>query len=200
MSRIIGCQQLHIAELTKDDNSGVQYGSVTPVPSLISIEITDNTENVTFYSDDQIEQVIPAYSGKEVTIELGYLSNELEAKISGNTYANGVFQQKKDAVAKEVALLFRAPLSKGGFQYVCLYKGVLSRESSNYKGKEESIESSNVVLNGIFMPLIHNGKVSAKANDGDDGASEFTAKWFESVQTEFNPSGLLSMKEKKTKE
>ncbi|MGV2685596.1 phage tail protein, partial [Clostridium perfringens] len=71
MSRIIGCQQLHIAELTKDDNSGVQYGSVTPVPSLISIEITDNTENVTFYSDDQIEQVIPAYSGKEVTIELG---------------------------------------------------------------------------------------------------------------------------------
>lgn len=186
MSRIIGCQQLHIAEVTKDDSSGVQYGSVTPVPSLISIEITDNTENVTFYSDDQIEQVIPAYSGKEVTIELGYLSNELEAKISGNTYANGVFQQKKDAVAKEVALLFRAPLSKGGFQYVCLYKGVLSRESSNYKGKEESVESSNVVLNGIFMPLINNGMVSAKANDTDSGAEEYTAKWFTAVQTNFN--------------
>ena len=199
MSRIIGCQQLHIAELTKDDNSGVNYGAVTPVPSLISIEITDNTENVTFYSDDQIEQVIPAYSGKEVTIELGYLSNELEAKISGNTYANGVFQQKKDAVAKEVALLFRAPLSKGGFQYVCLYKGVLSRESSNYKGKEESVESSNVVLNGIFMPLVNNGKVSAKANDGDDGAEEFTSKWFEAVQTEFSPA-MLSMREKKAKE
>lgn len=200
MSRIIGCQQLHIAEVTKDETSQATFGKPEPVPSLISIEITDNTENVTFYSDDQIEQVIPAYSGKEVTIELGYLSNKLEAKISGNTYANGVFQQKKDAVAKEVALLFRAPLSKGGFQYVCLYKGILSRESSNYKGKEESIESSNVVLNGIFMPLIHNGKVSAKANDGDDGASEFTTKWFESVQTEFNQSGLLSMKEKKTKE
>ena len=199
MSRIIGCQQLHIAELTKDDNSGVQYGSVTPVPSLISIEITDNTENVTFYSDDQIEQVIPAYSGKEVTIELGYLSNELEAKISGNAYEHGVFKQSKDAVAKEVAILFRAPLSKGGFQYVCLYKGVLSRENSNYKGKEESIESSNVVLNGIFMPLIHNGMVSAKANDSDDGADEFTKKWFQSVQTEFNPA-MLSMKEKKTKE
>lgn len=200
MSRIIGCQQLHIAEVTKDDNSGATFGKPEAVPSLISIEITDNTENVTFYSDDQIEQVIPAYSGKEVTIELGYLSNELEAKISGNTYEHGVFVQSKDAVAKEFAILFRAPLSKGGFQYVCLYKGVLSRESSNYKGKEESIESSNVVLNGIFMPLINNGKVSAKANDGDDGASEFTTKWFTAVQTEFNPAGGFSTKEKKTKE
>lgn len=198
MSRIIGCQQLHIAEVTKDDTSGVTFGNPEAVPSLISIEITDNTENVTFYSDDQIEQVIPAYSGKEVTIELGYLSNELEAKISGNSYANGVFVQNKDAVAKEFAILFRAPLSKGGFQYVCLYKGVLSRESSNYKGKEESIESSNVVLNGIFMPLANNGMVSAKANDTEEGAQEVTKAWFQKVQTTF--SGMLSTREKKTKE
>lgn len=188
MSRIIGVQQLHIAEVLTDTASETTFDTPELVPSLVSIDITDNTENVTFYSDDVIEQVIPAFSGKEVTIELGYLTNEVEAMLSGNTYENGVFLQDSSAIAKEVAIMFRAPLSKGGYQYVTLFKGVLSREGASYKGKEESIESSNIILNGIFMPLLSNGKVSAKANSEDVGAKEFTDKWFTKVQTEFAPS------------
>ena len=196
MSRIIGVRDLHIAKITKDDLSGTTYESPVAVPSLISIEIADNTENVTFYSDDVVEQVIPAFSGKEVTIELGYLDHSIEALISGNTYENGVFTQSGDAVASEYAIMFRAPLSKGGFQYVTLYKGVLSRNEATYQGKEESIESSNVTLTGVFMPLLSNGKVSARANSTDEGAEEFTSKWFEAVQTEFTPAMALAKKVK----
>ena len=173
MSRIIGVRDLHIAKITKDDLSGTTYASPVAVPSLISIEIADNTENVTFYSDDVVEQVIPAFSGKEVTIELGYLSHEIEAMISGNTYENGVFTQSGDAVASEYAIMFRAPLSKGGFQYVTLYKGVLSRNEATYQGK-----------------------VSARANSTDEGAEEFTSKWFTAVQTEFTPAMALAKKVK----
>ena len=196
MSRIIGVRDLHIAKITQDNSEGTTYASPVKVPSLISIEIADNTENVTFYSDDVVEQVIPAFSGKEVTIELGYLSHEIESKISGNTYENGVFTQSSDAVASEYAIMFRAPLSKGGFQYVTLYKGVLSRNEATYQGKEESIESSNVTLTGVFMPLLSNGKVSARANSTDEGAEEFTSKWFEAVQTEFTPAMALAKKVK----
>ena len=196
MSRIIGVRDLHIAKITKDDLSGTTYEFPVAVPSLISIEIADNTENVTFYSDDVVEQVIPAFSGKEVTIELGYLDHSIEALISGNTYENGVFTQSGDAVASEYAIMFRAPLSKGGFQYVTLYKGVLSRNEATYQGKEESIESSNVTLTGVFMPLISNGKVSARANSTDEGAEEFTNKWFEAVQTKFTPAMTLAKKVK----
>lgn len=202
MSRIIGCEQLHIAEVTKDDLSGVTFGTPKPVPSLISIDVTDQTENVTFYSDDTIEQVIPAFSGKEVTIELGYLSNELEAMISGNEYANGVFTQTKDAVAKEFAIMFRAPKSKGGYQYVCLYKGVLAREEANYKTKEDSIESSNVTLNGVFMPLIYNGKVSIKADSDESEPSTLISTWFTKVPDTANvlPASLsLDAEAKKIK-
>lgn len=196
MSRIIGVRDLHIAKITKDDAESTTYEAPVAVPSLISIEIADNTENVTFYSDDVVEQVIPAFSGKEVTIELGYLDHSIEALISGNTYENGVFTQSADAVASEYAIMFRAPLSKGGFQYVTLYKGVLSRDEQNYKGKEDSIESSNVTLTGVFMPLISNGKVSARANSTDEGAEEFTNKWFEAVQTKFTPAMALAKKAK----
>ena len=182
MSRIIGLRDLYLCELTEDNGaSAPTYGEAVKVPSLISMDIQDNTESVTFYSDDVAEQVINAFSGKEVTIELGYLTNELEAKISGNKYDSetGVFTQSSNAESKEVGLMFRAPKSKGGnFQYVALYKGVLAKEGQSYKTKEESTESSNVTLKGVFMPLAYNGDVSVKVDSEDCKQSTIIDNWF----------------------
>ena len=184
MSRIIGLRDLHIFPLETDNGSAAPtYGDAKKVPSLVSMDIQDNTESITFYSDDVAEQVIQAFTGKEVTIELGYLSNELEALISGNDFdkETGVFSQSADAVAKEIGLAFRAPKSKGGnFQYVVLYKGVLAREGSNYKTKEEKTDPSNIKLKGVFMPLAYNGKVASKL-DSEDKSTKGQAiidSWF----------------------
>lgn len=182
MSRIIGLRDLYLCELTEDNGtSAPTYGEAVKVPSLISMDIQDNTESVTFYSDDVAEQVINAFSGKEVTIELGYLTNELEAKISGNKFDSetGVFTQSSNAESKEVGLMFRAPKSKGGhFQYVALYKGVLAKEGQSYKTKEESTESSNVTLKGVFMPLAYNGDVSVKVDSEDCKQTTIINNWF----------------------
>lgn len=167
MSRIIGCKNLHIAELTKDDATGVAWKAPVPVKSLISISITDQKENVTFYSDDTVEEVIPTFGSKEVSIELGYLTPEIEAMISGNTYEDGVYTQSANATGKEFALLFSAPLSKGGERKVCLFKGVLGRDESAYQGKTESVESSNVTLSGVFMPLQYDGTVERRVETSD---------------------------------
>ena len=201
MSRIIGCKNLHIAEVTKDDASGTTWGTPEPVKSLISISITDQKENVTFYSDDSIEEVLPSFSGKEVTIELGYLTPEIEAKISGNTYNKGLFTQSANATAKEFAILFEAPLSKGGTRKVCLYKGVLAKDESAYQGKQESVESSNVTLTGVFMPLQSNGLVEIKADSNDTNLTsaeqQVVKTWFTKVPEV--PSSSYSAKEVKTK-
>lgn len=181
MSRIIGCEHLHIAPIEKDDLTGSTWGELIPVPSLISIDITDQRDDVTFYSDNVIEQVIPAFSGKEVTIELGYLTNELEALISGNTYKDGVLSQSVSNTSTEFAMMWRAPKSKGGFSYLCLYKGVLARTESNFKTKEDSVESSNVTLTGVFMPLVSNGLVAIKADSDDKSPSSLINTWFTKV-------------------
>lgn len=182
MSRIIGLRDLYMCPLTLDSGDAIPtYGPAVKMPSIISMDIQDNTESVTFYSDDVAEQTIQAFSGKEVTIELGYITNELEAKISGNEYDSetGVFTQTADAESPEVALMFRAPKSKGGaFQYVVLYKGVLAREGSAYKTKEESTESSTVTLKGVFMPLAYNGAVAAKVDSDAGTNSSIISAWF----------------------
>ena len=107
------------------------------------------------------------FGSKEVSIELGYLTPEIEAMISGNTYENGVYTQSANATAKEFALLFSAPLSKGGERRVCLFKGVLGRDESAYQGKAESVESSNVTLSGVFMPLQYDGTVERRVDTSD---------------------------------
>ena len=188
MSRIIGCKNLHIAELVKDDATGVQWKTPVPVKSLISISITDQKENVTFYSDDTVEEVIPTFGSKEVSLELGYLTPEIEAMISGNTYENGIYTQSASATGKEFALLFSAPLSRGGERKVCLFKGVLGRDESAYQGKTESVESSNVTISGIFMPLQYDELVERRVDTSDENLSQegktLAENWFVTVPHE----------------
>lgn len=197
MSRIIGCKNLHIAELVKDDRTGVEWKTPVPVKSLISISITDQKENVTFYSDDIVEEVIPAFGSKEVSVELGYVTPEIEAMISGNTYENGVYTQSASATAKEFALLFSAPLSRGGERRVCLFKGVLAKDETSYQGKAESIESSNVTLSGIFMPLQYDGTVERRIDTTDAELSgegqTLCDAWFDTVPH----SSLVALSAKK---
>lgn len=207
MARVIGLKNLHYAKLTKDDKTTVTYETPVAIPSAINLDIKDNTEQVTFYSDDKVEQVINAYSGKEVTLELGYLTNDLEALLTGNSYntETGIFSQNSNAVAPEIALLFEAPKSNGSARYVVLYKGVFAIEGESYATQEDKIESQNIKLKGIFMPLTYNGKPSAKL-DTDAEITDTYAKlnWFNKVVveglTDKTPSGVgMSTKAAKAK-
>lgn len=188
MSRIIGCEGLHFALLNSEtDIAGGTPTWETPVavPSLVAIDIKDNKETVEFYSDNKLEQVISAFSGKEVTVELGYLTKEVEAMISGNRYEEGVYIQDANAVAGEIALMFKAPLSRGGFRYVCLYKGILTKDESSYKTKEDTVEGQTVKLSGVFAPLASNGIPSIEVDDNDTSLTAkqkaMISKWFNEV-------------------
>lgn len=199
MSRIIGCEGLHIAKVTKDDAVSTTWGTPVAVPSLIAIDIKDNKETVEFYSDNKLEQVISAFSGKEVTVELGYLTKEIEAMISGNRYEEGVYIQDANAVASEIALLFKAPLSRGGFRYVCLYKGILAKDESNYKTKEDSVEGQTVKLSGVFAPLMSNGVPSIEVDDNDENLTPkqktMITNWFTTVP-QYSATEELSVRKK----
>lgn len=185
MSRIIGCRDLHIAELVQDTQGTALsiYKKPVRVPALISMKIKDAVEQSKFFSDDSVEQSFSKTSGKEVTVELGYLTNELEALITGKSVdAKGVLIQKGDNAPVELALLFRAPKSKAGaFRYLCMYKGTLTRTESEYNTQEDGVESSTVTLTGTFVPLLCNGQMAAIADSDDILTKDSVDKWFTSV-------------------
>lgn len=184
MSRIIGCRDLHIAPLVSDPISGKPtYKTPTRVPSLVSINITDTVESSKFYSDDTVEQAFNKTSGKEVTIELGYITNELEALITGKKVdEKGVLIQSSNSSPTELAIMFRAPKSKdSAFRYICLYKGTLSRTEAEYATQEDGVESSTVTLTGTFMPLVCNSNMAAVADSDDLKAATAIEAWFTTV-------------------
>lgn len=185
MSRIIGCRDLHIAELITDTVGAGKPTYKTPVriPSLINVSISDSIEQSKFFSDDTVEQTFSKTSSKEVTIELGHITNELEAMITGKEYdENGVLIQRGSDTPREVALLFRAPKSKGNaFRYLCLYKGTLVRTETEYATQEEGIESANVTLTGTFTPLLCNQQLAVTVDSDDENAEEVTTSWFTKV-------------------
>lgn len=189
MSRIIGCRDLHIAMLVTDNvGEVVSYEAPVRVPALVNVSVSDTVEQSKFYSDDTMEQSFSKTAGKEVTIELGHITNELEAKITGKTFdaATGLMTQKGDDTPKELALLFRAPKSKGGFRYMALYKGTLSRTESEYSTQEDSVESATVSLVGTFIPLQANVLMSATADSDDTATATIIADWFTSVHVPGN--------------
>lgn len=192
MSRIIGCRNLHIAKLKTDNADGATWETPIKVPSLVNMSISDTVEQSKFYSDDTVEQAFSKTSGKEVTIELGYMTNELEALVTGKTYKDGVLIQKGDDAPPELAIMFQAPKSKGGFRYMCLFKGSLARTESEYATQEDSVESATVTLTGTFIPLSYNGEMAATADSDtvftdDSGGSKAQALkqkingWFDAV-------------------
>lgn len=182
MSRIIGVRDLHIAKLTKDNlGAAPTWEKPVRVPSLINVSVSDTVETSKFFSDDTVEQSFSKTSSKEVTIELGYLTNELEALITGKEYKNGVLVQGSNDAPAEVALLFRAPKSKGGFRYMALYKGTLARTEGEYKTQEDSVESATVKLTGTFIPLATNGKMAVTADDDVQIENELEKTKFEEI-------------------
>jgi len=184
MSRIIGCRDLHIAQLIKDEyGQTVAYQAPTRVPALVNVSVSDKVEQSKFYSDDSVEQAFSKTSGKEITIELGYMTNEMEALITGKTFdaTTGVMVQKGDDSAKEIALIFRAPKSKGGFRYMVLYKGTLTRTESEYKTQEDKVDSATVTLVGTFIPLQANGLMSSTVDSDDTASAAVVADWFTKV-------------------
>ena len=78
----------------------------------------------------------------------------------------------------------------------------MAKDESSYQGKGESIESSNVTLNGVFMPLQSNNAVEIKMDSTDKNLDEkargLMQKWFTKVPV-LEPSSSFTAKEVKSK-
>lgn len=70
MARQMGLKDIHIAILTEDTSSGTTYETPEKLERAISAKLSpkSNTENI--YSDDSVEDVIAAFEGVDVEIEV----------------------------------------------------------------------------------------------------------------------------------
>ena len=186
MARAIGVKNLHYARLMSDNVGSIPtFGEVTRIDKLINFGTSNNYTEYSFYSDDILEEAGEALQSESVTIELGYLPNDLKAALTGNEYIaeKGMYVTKASVQQPAIALLYEISLSDGSSDLRVLYNCKLKLTEQSNATKGDSIDPSNVTLEGIAIPLKSIGVFDMQISTADEAADQSAVtNFFKTVQ------------------
>lgn len=177
----VGLRDLHYATLTKDDASGVTYGTPVKIAGAINAKISPKMNSATLYADDGPDEVASALGEITVELQVKDLGLATQAALLGHTVGTDkVMLKNADDVAPYVAIGFKSLKSNGKFRYVWLYKGKFQLPEQEYKTREDNPEFQTPSISGTFIKRQKDGAWQAIGDEDDTG---FTggATWFTAV-------------------
>lgn len=187
-SRTAGCKDIYIALVT--ENTATAYATGTPVKlaRAIKAKIAEKWSSEKIYSDDSTEEVLSAYEGTEVELEVNALAPQDRAILFGQLYENGFLVKSSDDIAPEVAVGWRERKLNGKYEFKWLYVGKFSEgideEANTREGKLSPTTKS--IKGSFYERSIDNEyEISVdEANliDTDTDAKAAIANWFSKVQ------------------
>ena len=178
---LIGLDKLYYALLTKDDSTGVTYGTPKRIEGAIEIKTEPQTNSNTLYADNMAFAVETAQGEVKVSVNIEDLPLEVHAELLGHTISNGVMISSGDDKAPDVALLFESKKRGGGIRYVKLLKGKFQEPAENPKTQTDSPEYVTPTLEGTFVNRQFD-KIWKKTADSTNPAFTGAAKWYQSVE------------------
>lgn len=167
----VNIEGLCYAPCTKDDSTGVTYGSVVAIPGVMSLAMKPLIASGKLYGDGQLRDETSQLNGIEVDLELNRIPQAVRAAWYGHTAASGAIEEAASATAIPIALGFKLVGSDGKAEYVWLYKGKAAPPEENAAQKTDNITYSTATLKLTFMPRVKDGKIRKW---GDENESGFT--------------------------
>lgn len=185
MARQIGLRDIHIALLTKDDGTGVTYAAPSKLERAISAKLTPKSNSESIYSDDTVEDVISAFEGVDVEIEINQLSLQSRATLQGAKVVKGVLIESKDDIPPTLALGFKSKKNNGKYRFVWLLKGKFELAADEYDTEAEKPAPKSAKLKGTFFARDYDGNYRFIADEDGTGVDEtIIAAWFTAVPVE----------------
>ncbi len=105
MARQVGLKDIYIATVTQDDSGAATYDTPSKLERAISAKLSPKTSSENIYSDDSVEDVILAFEGVDVEIEVNQLSLTSRAKLQGAKVVTGVLIESKDDIPPTLLLV-----------------------------------------------------------------------------------------------
>lgn len=185
MPRQIGLKDIHIAILTKDDNTGTTYDVPSKLERAISAKLSPKSNSENIYSDDSVEDVITAFEGVDVEIEVNQLSLTSRAKLQGAKVVKGVLIESKDDTPPTIALGFKSKKNNGKYRYVWLLKGKFELASDEYDTEGEKPKVQSAKLKGTFFARDYDGNFRFIGDEDAEGVdTTIISGWFTAVPNE----------------
>ena len=142
-----GCDMLCIAEVTKDDASGITFGAVENLAPIGQYGKTASTSTATKFYDNIPAMVINTEGADTITLLVPVLPLERLAKITGKAYdaSTGAFLDG-DSQEKYFALGVRLKLTDGTYRYIWRYKGSFAIPDENANTENDTTDTQNMTL------------------------------------------------------
>lgn len=185
MPRQMGLKDIHVAIVTKDTVEGTTYDVPEKLERAISAKVTPkaNTENI--YSDDAVEDIVSAFEGMDVEIEVNQLTIKSRAKLQGAKVVKGVLIENKNDIPPTIALGFKSKKTNGKYRYVWLLKGKFELGTDEYDTEGEKPDPKSAKLSGKFYPRDSDGNYRFIVDEEGEGADKTIIDgWFTAVPQE----------------
>ncbi len=184
----IGMKHVVLAEVTKDDETGTEYGEVEQMIGAVDATITpQNTEAEVQYADDGEYDAVYPDPESEFRLQMVDIPLEWRVKLFGHRFdANGVMLKNASDKQKYFAVGFMSEKADHTFRYVWLYKVRAAPMTENYATKEgETItrQTGEVVFSA--MKRNSDGEYQAIADEGVNGFTQEKGETF--LQTVYMP-------------
>ena len=201
MAKIVefrGCDNVVVAEVTKDDASGYTVGNVVPLAPVAEVPKTTENSSETHYYDNVGAIVIRTEGSDEITLTVPALELGQLATITGKSIdpSTGAYVDD-EGVEKYFALGYRLKLTDGTYRYVWRLKGAFSNipdETSTTESDSVDTNNQSVVYTGnktlySFSAGNIKGRTKAIVVDERDGLADVSG-FFAQVVT---PDNLASL-------
>ncbi|MEG0729627.1 MAG: phage tail protein [Anaerovoracaceae bacterium] len=190
MARQIGLRDIHIAVLKTDTATGTTYDTPIKLERAIGAKLSPKSNSDNIYSDDAVEDIITAFEGVDVEIEVNQLSLTSRAKLQGAKVVKGVLIENKDDMPPTIALGFKSRKNTGKYRYVWLLKGKFELATDEYDTEAEKPKAQSAKLKGKFYSRDFDGNYRFIADEDAVGMEQsIVSAWFTEVPDE--PVGTI---------
>lgn len=178
----INIKNLHYALVTKDDETGIEYGPITKIPGMMEITVTPNVLEGKLYGDGQVVDQESMLESLGVALNLNKLPLKNRAEMRGNTYEAGELEEGVNDKAPYLALGWEVETTTGKPELAWLYKGKMAPPTDEARQREGNITYNTNNTNFTFIPRAYDGKIRKLADGNDEGmTAEKIAAWFKKI-------------------
>jgi len=168
---IVGLEKLYYSKITKDDETGVTFGTPIYLAGVKEIKIAPKVNTEKLYAENQLWDQDIALDSVEVTVNIADLTNTQLSDLLGYTVtAEGGIVANANNVQPYIALMYKANKSNGKARYGILYKGKLELPDDSAKGKEGKTDFQTPEMKATFQPLKYSGDWKYQVDSDDPTA------------------------------
>ncbi|HEX9060411.1 MAG TPA: major tail protein [Clostridia bacterium] len=183
MAIVTGIEKIYVAIQTKDDATGLTYGTPKYYAGIQEIDIKPKQNTTKAFAENILWEQATGFDSAEVSISLLDLTSAERAELLGQDLAaeGGTYATGED-VAPYVAVLYKATI-KGGYRYGVLYKGAFGLPEDNIKGQEGKVDFQSQKMTATFQPTRNNKKWEYHVDTTDpDCPANIDTTWFTTVK------------------